>query len=211
MPTFKRLEGVVAPLDRPNVDTDAILPKQFMKSISRSGYGPYLFDYWRYMDVGEPGMDCNGRRLNSDFTLNQARYKGAQILLCRGNFGCGSSREHAVWALLGYGFRVLIGTSFADIFFNNCFKNGLLPIALPVHYVDQLFADASAACYRLVVDLEQQTIVRPGGEVLRFDIDPFRKSCLLKGVDEIGLTLRRSAEIQAYEQQRQRLEPWLFS
>jgi len=176
MQPFKQHEGLVAPLDRANVDTDAIIPKQFLKSIQRSGFGPNLFDEWRYLDHGEPGQDCSRRPLNADFVLNQPRYRGASILLTRDNFGCGSSREHAPWALEDYGFRALIGTSFADIFFNNCFKNGVLPICLPVAEVDALFAQAQAQPgYRLRVDLEAQTVMRPDGRVLSFEVDAFRK------------------------------------
>jgi 3-isopropylmalate/(R)-2-methylmalate dehydratase small subunit len=211
MKPFTTLDGLVAPLDRANVDTDAIIPKQFLKSIKRSGFGPNLFDEWRYKDVGQPGQDCAGRPLNPDFVLNQPRYQGAQILLTRDNFGCGSSREHAPWALEDFGFRALIGPSFADIFFNNCFKNGLLPIVLPAAEVDALFAQSLAAeGYRVAVDLAAQSVTRPDGTVLSFDIDPFRKECLLNGWDDIGLTLRHADDIQAFEARRRAEQPWLF-
>jgi 3-isopropylmalate/(R)-2-methylmalate dehydratase small subunit len=212
MQPFKQHEGLVAPLDRANVDTDAIIPKQFLKSIQRSGFGPNLFDEWRYRDHGEPGQDCSRRPLNPDFVLNQPRYQGASILLTRDNFGCGSSREHAPWALEDYGFRALIGTSFADIFFNNCFKNGVLPICLPAAEVDELFAQVAAAPgYRLRVDLEAQTVTRPDGRVLTFDVDPFRKYCLVNGFDDIGLTLRHADKIRAFEERRRAEQPWLFA
>ncbi|HRP96807.1 MAG TPA: 3-isopropylmalate dehydratase small subunit [Rhodocyclaceae bacterium] len=211
MKPFKTLDGLVAPLDRANVDTDAIIPKQFLKSIKRSGFGPNLFDEWRYLDHGEPGQDCATRPKNPDFVLNQPRYAGAQILLTRDNFGCGSSREHAPWALEDYGFRVLIGPSFADIFFNNCFKNGLLPIVLPAAQVDELFAQCAATeGYRLKVDLSAQTITRPDGVVIAFDVDAFRKECLLNGWDDIGLTLRHADEIRAFEQKRRAEHPYYF-
>jgi len=211
MRAFTAHEGLVAPLDRANVDTDAIIPKQFLKSIKRSGFGPNLFDEWRYLDRGEPGQDCAGRPLNADFVLNQPRYQGASILLTRENFGCGSSREHAPWAIEDYGFRALIGPSFADIFYNNCFKNGLLPIRLPAAEVDTLFAQCLARPgYRLKIDLAAQTVTRPDGVVLSFDIDPFRKECLLNGWDDIGLTLRHAEEIRAFEAQRCAAQPWLF-
>lgn len=211
MRKFETLNGLVAPLDRANVDTDAIIPKQFLKSIKRSGFGPNLFDEWRYLDHGEPGQDCATRPKNPDFVLNQPRYAGAQILLTRDNFGCGSSREHAPWALEDYGFRVLIGPSFADIFFNNCFKNGLLPIVLPAAQVDELFAQCAATeGYRLKVDLSAQTITRPDGVVIAFDVDAFRKECLLNGWDDIGLTLRHADEIRAFEQKRRAEHPYYF-
>ena len=211
MRQFQTLNGLVAPLDRANVDTDAIIPKQFLKSIKRSGFGPNLFDEWRYLDVGQPGQDATARPRNPDFVLNQARYQGAQILLTRDNFGCGSSREHAPWALEDYGFRALIGPSFADIFFNNCFKNGLLPIRLPATEVDGLFQQClSTPGYRLSVDLSAQTVTRPDGKALPFDIDPFRKECLLNGWDDIGLTLRHADEIRAFEARRKIEQPWLF-
>ena len=211
MKKFENFTGLVAPLDRANVDTDAIIPKQFLKSIQRSGFGPNLFDHWRYLDRGEPGMDNSGRPLNPDFVLNQKRYQGASILLARDNFGCGSSREHAVWALLDYGFRVVIAPSFADIFFSNCFKNGVLPIVLDSADVDSLFGDvASNPGYRLKVDLQVQQLVRQNGEIIAFDVDTFRKDCLLKGLDDIGLTLRYADEIRAYEERRREEAPWLF-
>ena len=212
MKPFTVHDGLVAPLDRANVDTDAIIPKQFLKSIKRSGFGPNLFDEWRYLDRGEPGQDCANRPLNPDFVLNQPRYRGAQILLARDNFGCGSSREHAPWALEDYGFRVVIAPSFADIFFNNCFKNGLLPIVLPAGAVDQLFAQCEAnPGYRLVVDLAAQTITRPDGQRIAFDVDAFRKECLLNGWDDIGLTLRHADRIRAYELQRRQQHPYYFA
>ena len=210
MNPFTQLDGLVAPLDRANVDTDAIIPKQFLKSIKRSGFGPNAFDEWRYLDVGQPGQDNSQRPLNPDFVLNQARYQGAQILLTRDNFGCGSSREHAPWALEDYGFRVLIGPSFADIFFNNSFKNGLLPIKLDAAEVDELFRQCEASeGYRLKVDLAAQTITRPDGKSIAFDIDPFRKECLLNGWDDIGLTLRQSDKIKTFEAERLASKPWL--
>ena len=212
MKPFTQLDGLVAPLDRANVDTDAIIPKQFLKSIKRSGFGPNAFDEWRYLDVGQPGQDNSTRPLNPDFVLNQARYQGAQILLTRDNFGCGSSREHAPWALEDYGFRVLIGPSFADIFFNNSFKNGLLPIKLDAAEVDELFRQCEATeGYRLAVDLAAQTIIRPDGKSIAFDIDPFRKECLLNGWDDIGLTLRHADKIRAFEEQRRAQHPYYFA
>jgi 3-isopropylmalate/(R)-2-methylmalate dehydratase small subunit len=211
MEKFVRLKGLVAPLDRPNVDTDAIIPKQFLKSIKRTGFGVNLFDAWRYLDAGEPGMDNAKRPLNTSFVLNQPRYQGAQILLARENFGCGSSREHAPWALMDYGFRAVIAPSYADIFFNNCFKNGLLPVVLDATAVDQIFRELEAAPgYRLTVDLEQQTVITPGGKSFSFAIDPFRKHCLLNGLDEIGLTLEHADEIRMFEQKRRVEQPWLF-
>jgi len=193
------------------VDTDAIIPKQFLKSIKRSGFGPNLFDEWRYLDRGEVGRDNSGRPLNPDFVLNQPRYRGAEILLARDNFGCGSSREHAPWALLDFGFRALIAPSFADIFFNNCFKNGLLPIVQDAAIVERLFKDVAAnPGYRLTIDLAAQTITEPNGNILRFDVDPFRKHCLLNGLDDIGLTLQYIDAIKAYEARRQQEAPWLF-
>ncbi|GAB4345133.1 MAG: 3-isopropylmalate dehydratase small subunit [Gammaproteobacteria bacterium] len=211
MEKFEKLTAVVAPLDRANVDTDAIIPKQFLKMIDRTGFGRYLFDEWRYLDHGEPGMDCEQRPKNPDFVLNQARYQGARILLARDNFGCGSSREHAPWALHDYGFRVIIAPSFADIFFNNCFKNGILPITLSAERIDQLFREVEAEPgYRLTVDLESQTVTTPSGEVIHFDVDPFRKHCLLEGLDDIGLTLQKIDEIEAYEARRKVEAPWLF-
>lgn len=212
MEPVKIIDGLVAPLDRANVDTDAIIPKQFLKSIKRSGFGPNLFDEWRYLDHGEPGQDCTARPANPDFVLNKARYKGAKILLTRDNFGCGSSREHAPWALEDYGFRALIGPSFADIFFNNSFKNGLLPIIQPAAVVDALFAACEAnEGYRLVIDLAAQTITRPDGVVHAFEVDAFRKECLLNGWDDIGLTLRHADEIRAFEARRRTEHPYFFS
>ncbi|GAB4301344.1 MAG: 3-isopropylmalate dehydratase small subunit [Thiohalomonadaceae bacterium] len=207
-----KVTGIVAPMDRSNVDTDAIIPKQFLKSIRRSGFGPNLFDEWRYLDHGEPGMDNSKRPLNPDFVLNQPRYQGAKILLARDNFGCGSSREHAPWALEDYGFRVIIAPSFADIFFNNCFKNGLLPIKLDGAIVDRLFKETAATeGYQLTVDLAAQTITTPGGEVIPFEVDAFRKHCLLNGLDDIGLTLQHVDAIKAYEERRRQEAPWLFN
>jgi 3-isopropylmalate/(R)-2-methylmalate dehydratase small subunit len=212
MDKFTQLTGLVAPMDRANVDTDAIIPKQFLKSIKRSGFGPNLFDEWRYLDHGEPGMDNSKRPLNPDFVLNQPRYQGAQVLLARENFGCGSSREHAPWALADYGFRAIVAPSYADIFYNNCFKNGLLPIVLDAATVDTLFREAAAnAGYRLTVDLEAQTVATPGGVSFRFEIGEFRKYCLLNGLDDIGLTLRHVDKIQAYEERRRHEAPWLFA
>ena len=202
----------MAPLDRANVDTDAIIPKQFLKSIKRSGFGQNLFDEWRYLDHGEPGMDAAQRKLNPDFILNLPRYHGAQILLARSNFGCGSSREHAPWALQDYGFQVIIAPSFADIFFNNCFKIGLLPIVLSANDVDQLFREVQATeGYQLVVDLEDQSVITPGGESFFFDVDPFRKHSLLNGLDEIGLTLQHADRIRAFEEKHRAMQPWLFA
>jgi 3-isopropylmalate/(R)-2-methylmalate dehydratase small subunit len=209
---FEKLTGLVVPLDRANVDTDAIIPKQYLKSIKRTGFGPNLFDDWRYLDRGEPGMDHSKRRINPDFVLNQPRYRGAQVLLARDNFGCGSSREHAPWALDDYGIRAIIAPSYADIFFNNCFKNGLLPIVLDRAIVDRLFGETEAAPgYRLVVDLAAQTVTTPAGAVFGFDIDAFRKHCLLNGLDDIGLTLQHVDEIAAYEARRRQEAPWLFA
>ena len=202
----------MAPLDRANVDTDAIIPKQFLKSIKRSGFGQNLFDEWRYLDHGEPGMDAAQRKLNPDFILNLPRYHGAQILLARSNFGCGSSREHAPWALQDYGFQVIIAPSFADIFFNNCFKIGLLPIVLSANEVDQLFREVQATeGYQLVVDLEDQSVITPSGESFFFDVDPFRKHSLLNGLDEIGLTLQHADRIRAFEEKHRAMQPWLFA
>jgi len=212
MKAFKTFTGVVVPLDRANVDTDAIIPKQFLKSIKRSGFGPNLFDEWRYLDHGEPGMDNTGRPLNPDFVLNQSRYQGGSILIARKNFGCGSSREHAPWALEDYGFRVIIAPSYADIFFNNSFKNGILPIILSEQQVDQLFNEVDKEeGYQLTVDLEQQTITTPSNETISFDVDSFRKHCLLNGLDDIGLTLQHTDDVKAYEQKRKQTAPWLFS
>jgi 3-isopropylmalate/(R)-2-methylmalate dehydratase small subunit len=211
MDKFTVHDGLVAPLDRANVDTDAIIPKQFLKSIRRTGFGPNLFDEWRYLDHGEPGMDNSRRPLNPDFVLNQPRYQDASILLARKNFGCGSSREHAPWALQQYGFRAIVAPSFADIFFNNCYKSGLLPIVLSEQQVDQLFNEVKAfPGFRLVVDLEQQVIRTPDGRLaFGFAIDEFRKYCLLNGLDDIGLTLRHADEIRAFEERHLRAQPWL--
>jgi 3-isopropylmalate/(R)-2-methylmalate dehydratase small subunit len=212
MQKFTVLDGLVAPLDRANVDTDAIIPKQFLKSIKRSGFGPNAFDEWRYLDHGEPGMDNSKRPLNKDFVLNQPRYAGAQILLARENFGCGSSREHAPWALEDYGFRVIIAPSYADIFFNNCFKNGLLPIKLDAAKVDALFKTVEANVgYKLKVDLEQQKITAPTGTVYTFEVDAFRKHCLLNGLDDIGLTLQHVEDIRSYEEKHRVAQPWLYA
>ncbi len=210
MDKFTLHTGIVAPMDRENVDTDAIIPKQFLKSIKRTGFGPNLFDEWRYLDKGEPGMDPASRQPNPDFVLNQPRYAGASILLARRNFGCGSSREHAPWAIAQYGFRALIAPSYADIFFNNCFKNGLLPIVQPEEVVSQLFAEVAATPgYRLTIDLEPQRIVKPDGSEIAFDVQPFRKYCLLGGLDDIGLTLRHQDDIRAFEARRLAAKPWL--
>ena len=213
MEKFTNLEGIVAPLDRGNVDTDAIIPKQFLKSIKRSGFGANLFDAWRFLDHGEPGMDASTRRPNPDFILNQSRYKGTSVLLARKNFGCGSSREHAPWALADYGIKAVIAPSFGEIFFNNSLKNGLLPIKLTDSEVNQLFHDVEAfPGFRLNIDLEQQTVsYLDGSSVFRFDIDPFRKDCMLNGLDEIGLTLNHADEIRAYEDRHKTEQPWLFS
>ena len=212
MDKFVRLEGLVAPLDRANVDTDAIIPKQFLKSIKRSGFGPNLFDEWRYLDVGQPGEDCTNRPKNPDFLLNLPRYQGAQVLLTRQNFGCGSSREHAPWALLDFGFKVIVAESYADIFFNNCFKNGILPIVLAAEQLDVLFSQVlETPGYKLLVDLENQKIVCPDGKSFAFNVDPFRKECLLNGWDDIGLTLRHADAIRAFETQRRAEQPWLFA
>ena len=211
MEKFETLTAVVAPLDRANVDTDAIIPKQFLKSTQRTGFGPNLFDEWRYLDHGEPGMDNSARPVNPDFVLNQERYQGARILLARENFGCGSSREHAPWALLDYGFRVIIAPSFADIFYNNCFKNGILPIVLDAETVDALFGEVEAnAGYRLTVDLERQVIVKPDGTEIGFEVGPHQRHCLLQGLDDIGLTLQHVDAIRAYEERRRQEAPWLF-
>ncbi len=210
MQKFNIHKGLVAPMDRENVDTDAIIPKQFLKSIRKTGFGPNLFDEWRYLDHGEPGMDAATRKPNPDFVLNQPRYAGASILLARKNFGCGSSREHAPWALQQFGFRAILAPSFADIFFNNCFKNGLLPIALPESVVAKLFDEVQAFVgYRLTVDLERQVVVKPDGAEIPFDVQPFRKHCLLNGLDDIGLTLRHQDEIKAFEARRLAAKPWL--
>jgi len=210
MEKFQTLTGLVMPLDRSNVDTDAIIPKQFLKSIRRTGFGPFLFDEWRYLDHGEPGMDCTRRPLNPEFVLNQPRYAGATILLARANFGCGSSREHAPWALAEHGFRVLVAPSFADIFYNNCIKNGLLPIVMDEATVDQLFRETAAHVgYKLTVDLPAQTLATPGGQVYEFQIDGGSKQRLIDGLDDIALTLAHGAEIRAFEERRRREAPWL--
>lgn len=211
MEPLTRITGLVAPLDRANVDTDAIIPKQFLKSIKRTGFGPNLFDEWRYLDHGEPGQDCTQRPKNPGFVLNEPRYQGATILLTRRNFGCGSSREHAPWALKDYGFRVLIAPSFAEIFYNNCTKNGILPVVLDEASVERLFQEVTASAgYKLAVDLPGQTVTNPSGEQFSFEIDTFRKQALLDGLDEIGLTLQHAGEIRAYEERRRREVPWLF-
>ena len=210
MEKFTVHQGLVAPMDRENVDTDAIIPKQFLKSIRKTGFGPNLFDEWRYLDHGEPGMDPASRQPNPDFVLNQPRYAGASVLLARKNFGCGSSREHAPWALQQYGFRAILAPSFADIFFNNCFKNGVLPIVLPDSVIAKLFDEVAAfPGYELTVDLERQVIVKPDGTEIAFDVQPFRKYCLLNGFDDIGLTLRQQDKIKAYEANRLAAKPWL--
>jgi 3-isopropylmalate/(R)-2-methylmalate dehydratase small subunit len=212
MRAFSQLKGIVVPLDRANVDTDAVIPKQYLKSVKRSGFGPSLFDDWRYLDAGEPGMDHSQRRLNPDFILNQPRYAKSEILLARENFGCGSSREHAVWALTDYGIRAVIAPSFADIFFNNSFKSGLLPIALDSAQVDSLFAEVAAnEGYSLDINLNEQKVTTPNGAVFMFEIDKFRKHCLLNGLDDIGLTLQHADEIRDYEKGRRQAAPWLFS
>lgn len=211
MKKFTTVSGLVAPMNRANVDTDMIIPKQFLKSIKRTGFGPFLFDAVRYLDEGQPDQDCSNRPLNPDFVLNQPRYQGATVLLARENFGCGSSREHAPWALDDYGFRAVIAPSFADIFFNNCFKNGLLPIVLDDQLVDELFAELEAnEGYQLSIDLEHQTITRPNGEQIPFEVDGFRKHRLLNGLDDIGLTLEDADAIRAYEEKRKQQAPWLF-
>jgi 3-isopropylmalate/(R)-2-methylmalate dehydratase small subunit len=210
MDAFTVYQGLVAPLDRENVDTDAIIPKQFLKSIKKTGFGQNLFDEWRYLDQGEPGQDCSKRPLNPDFVLNQARYQGAGILLARKNFGCGSSREHAPWALSQFGFRAIIAPSFADIFFNNCFKNGLLPVVLSEQEVDHLFNETKAfSGYQLTIDLKSQEVIAPDGRRYRFEVTPFRKYCLQNGLDDIGLTLRHADKIKAFEAERILRMPWL--
>ena len=210
MEPFRIHSGLVAPMDRENVDTDAIIPKQFLKSIKRSGFGPNLFDAWRYLDPGEPGQDPASRRPNPDFVLNQPRFAGASILLARKNFGCGSSREHAPWALQQYGFRALIAPSYADIFFNNCFKNGVLPMVLPEPQVARLFDEVAAFVgYRLTIDLERQVVIVPDGAEIGFDVEPFRKYCLLGGYDDVALTLRHADKIRAFEAERLLKQPWL--
>lgn len=212
MKAFTQVTGLACPLDRANVDTDAIIPKQFLKSIKRTGFGPYLFDEWRYNSYGEPDMDCTNRPLNKDFVLNQARYKGAQVLLARDNFGCGSSREHAPWAIDDYGFRVIIAPSFADIFFSNCYKNGILPIVASAETVDKLFDECEKnEGYSISVDLPSQTVTLSSGETFTFDITPHRKHCLLNGLDEIGLTLGHADEIKAFEKKHKATQPWLFA
>ncbi len=212
MKAFTQLNGLVAPMDRANVDTDMIIPKQFLKSIKRSGFGPNLFDELRYLDEGQPGQDCSNRPLNPDFPLNFPRYQGASVLLARENFGCGSSREHAPWALEDYGFCCVIAPSYADIFFNNCFKNGILPIVQDAAIVDQLFSEMYAnEGYQLDIDLEAQTITTPGGEVLPFEVEGFRKNCLLNGLDDIGITLQQADAIRSYEAKRREQTPWLFA
>lgn len=211
MEKFTVHTGLVIPLDRSNVDTDAIIPKQYLKSIQRTGFGPTLFDDWRYLEPGEPGMDHSKRTSNPDFVLNAPRYAGASVLLARENFGCGSSREHAVWALTDYGIRAVIAPSYADIFFNNSFKNGLLPLTLPAEVIDQLFVEAQATeGYQLTVNLEEQQVVTPSGAAFAFSIDDFRKYCLLNGLDDIGLTLQHADDIRAYEAKRKQVAPWLF-
>ena len=211
MDKFVRQEGLVAPLDRANVDTDAIIPKQFLKSIKRTGFGPNLFDEWRYLDRGEPDRDNVGRPLNPDFVLNRQRFIGATVMLARENFGCGSSREHAPWALLQFGIQTIIATSFADIFYNNSLKNGLLLIKLDPQIIDKLFSETDAnPGYRLAVDLEQQTVTAPSGESYTFDIDQHRKHCMLNGLDDIGLTLAHAGDIKAFEAKHRERQPWLF-
>lgn len=211
MRAFTQHKGLVAPMDRSNVDTDMIIPKQFLKSIKRTGFGPNLFDALRYLDEGQPDQDSSQRPKNPDFVLNQPRYENASVLLARSNFGCGSSREHAPWALDDYGFRVVIAPSFADIFYNNCFKNGLLPIVLEENVMDQLFQEAEAEeGYQLTVDLKAKTVVTPAGESFGFDVDDFRRHCLLNGLDDIGVTLEDAEQIKAYEEQRRKTAPWLF-
>ena len=210
MQAFNIHQGLVVPLDRENVDTDAIIPKQFLKSIARTGFGQNLFDEWHYLDHGEPGVDCSTRPVNPDFVLNQSRYKGGSILLARKNFGCGSSREHAPWALVQYGFRAVIAPSFADIFMNNCYKNGLLPVVLNASQVDHLFNETNSFNgYQVTIDLERQVVIAADGKSYDFDITPFRKYCLMNGLDDIGLTLRHSEKIKFYESQRLLKMPWL--
>ncbi len=212
MEAFTKLNGLVVPLDRPNVDTDAIIPKQFLKSIKRSGFGPNLFDEWRYLDYGEPGQDCSQRPVNPDFVLNQARYEGAQIMLARDNFGCGSSREHAPWAFYDYGISCIIAPSFADIFYSNSFKNGILLVTLDTETIDQLFkAVEETSGYKLDVDLETQTVITPDGESISFDVDAALKHRLLNGLDDIGITLNHADDIRAYEETRKQDTPWLFN
>lgn len=211
MKKFTEISGLAAPMDRANVDTDLIIPKQFLKSIKRSGFGPNLFDELRYLDEGFPGQDNSVRPLNPEFVLNQTRYQGARVLLTRKNFGCGSSREHAPWALDDYGFRCVIAPSFADIFYNNCFKNGLLPVVLPEEVIDTLFSEMYAdEGYQLKIDLNDQVVVRPNGSSHSFEVDAFRRHCLLNGFDDIGLSLQHAEDIKIYEQQRRQTAPWLF-
>jgi len=211
MQAFTALNGLVVPVDRANVDTDAIIPKQFLKSIKRTGYGPFLFDEWRYEDVGQPEMDCTNRPIRKDFVLNQPRYQGAEVLLARENFGCGSSREHAPWAILGYGISCVIAPSFADIFYNNCFKNGILPIVLDDAEMNILFSETEGnEGYQLRVDLESQTVTTPKGQVFSFEVDAFRKHCLLNGLDDIALTLQHADAIRVYEKKRNKEAAWLF-
>jgi len=211
MQAFTTLEGLVVPMDRANVDTDAIIPKQFLKSIKRTGYGPFLFDEWRYEDVGQPEMDCSNRPIRKDFVFNQARFEGAEIMLARENFGCGSSREHAPWAILDYGISCVIAPSFADIFYNNCFKNGILPVVLEDDEMDILFAEtAGNEAYKITVDLKTQAVITPSGQSFGFEVDNFRKHCLLNGLDDIGLTLKNAEAIKAYEADRKTTAPWLF-
>ncbi len=212
MEKFEQFTGIVAPLDRANVDTDAIIPKQFLKSIKRTGFGPYLFDEWRYLDPGEPEMDCTDRPRNPEFVLNEPRYAGAKILLVRENFGCGSSREHAPWALADYGFKVIVAPSFADIFFSNCFKNGLLPLTFDAATVDRLFQKAQQAqALEIAVDLRTQVLRLADGEEIPFEVDAFRKHCLLEGLDDIGLTLQHADAIRAFEKGHRQRAPWVFN
>ena len=212
MDKFTQLDGLVAPLDRANVDTDAIIPKQFLKSIERSGFGPNAFDEWRYLDHGEPGMDNTKRPLNPEFVLNFPRFQGASILLTRENFGCGSSREHAPWALEDNGYKVVIASSFADIFFNNCFKNGMLPIVLSAEIIDRLFQEVEASVgYQLHIDLSEQKVTTPSGQAYAFEVDAFRKHCLLNGLDEIGLTMQQQDKIKVFEAKHKQAQPWLFN
>ena len=212
MEKFTVVKGLVAPLDRANVDTDQIIPKQFLKSIKRTGFGVNLFDEWRYLDEGYPGQDSSKRPINPDFVLNQPRYQGASVLLARQNFGCGSSREHAPWALNEYGFRVVIASSYADIFFNNCFKNGMLPVILTETQVDQLFRECfETEGYEVTVDLEKRQVVTPSGEAFAFEVDDFRRHCLLNGLDDIGLTLQEGDAIRAFEAKAQQARPWVFN
>ncbi|NKJ50693.1 3-isopropylmalate dehydratase small subunit [Burkholderia sp. SG-MS1] len=211
MEKFTAIHGLVVPIDRANVDTDAIIPKQFMKSIRRTGFGPNLFDEWRYRDRGEPGQDVTGRPKNADFALNEPRYQGANVLLTRENFGCGSSREHAAWALRDWGIRALIAPSFADIFMGNCYKNGMLPITLDATLVDRLFAAVSVRPgYAIDIDLLSQSLACPDGQIIHFELDPYRKQCLLDGADDIALTLRNAEAIRDYEEHRRKIEPWIF-